>query len=138
MSIPFCLALLARSCWVVTLGAGVLACVTESVVMAGDWPAWRGPRGDGVAGDEDAPATWSETVGIRWKVPLVGKGVGQPVISGDRIFLTSSDGPRHDHLHFFCLDRRDGHMLWHRTFWGSAPTLEHEQKSSMATPTPVT
>jgi outer membrane protein assembly factor BamB len=91
-----------------------------------------------VASDANPPVEWSATEGVRWKVPLVGQGVGQPVIWGDRVFLTSSDGPRNDQLHFLCLDRRDGHELWHRNFWGTAPTLRHEQKSSMATPTPVT
>jgi outer membrane protein assembly factor BamB len=107
-------------------------------VLPADWPGWRGPQGNGISADKDTPVNWSATAGVRWKVPLVGKGVGNPVIWGDRVFLTSSDGPRHDQLHLFCLDRRDGRARWHQTFWGTAPTLRHEQKSSMATPTPVT
>jgi outer membrane protein assembly factor BamB len=75
---------------------------------------------------------------IRWIVPLHCICFGQPLIWGDRILLTASDGYRHDQLHIFCLARKDGRELWHRTFWGSSPTLRHEQKSSMATPTPVT
>ena len=113
--------------------------LASAAVWAGDWPGWRGPRGDGVSESEPvAPLRWSASDGVRWKVPLPGKGVGQPVIFGGRIFLTASDGPRHDQLHFFCLDRRDGRELWHRIFWGTAPTLYHDTKSSMATPTPVT
>ena len=108
------------------------------VASAGDWPGWRGPHGNGVADDANPPVKWTATEGIRWKVELPGKGVGNPIIWGDRVFLTASDGQRHDQLLFFCLDRRDGHELWRRNFWGTAPTLRHEQKSSMATPTPVT
>jgi len=119
-------------CWLCVVQSSVL------IASASDWPGWRGPRGDGVSDERDAPSRWSATQGVRWSAPLPGKGVGQPVISGDRIFLTSSDGHRHDQLQFICLDRRDGRELWRRNFWGTAPTLRHEQKSSMATPTPVT
>jgi outer membrane protein assembly factor BamB len=105
---------------------------------AGDWPGWRGPHGDGLSDEKEAPVKWSATENVLWKAESPGKGVGQPVIWGDRVFLTASDGHRHDQLIFFCLDRRDGRELWRRDFWGTAPTLRHEQKSSMATPTPVT
>ena len=33
---------------------------------------------------------------------------------------------------------RHGRELWHRRFWGTSPTLHHETKSSMASPSPVT
>lgn len=116
-------------------------CVVASAslpVRAGDWPGWRGPKGNGLSDEANLPVKWSAGDGVRWKVELPGKGSGSPIIAGDRVFLTSSDGPRHDQLHFFCLDRRNGRELWHRNFWGTAPTLRHDPKSSMATPTPVT
>lgn len=106
--------------------------------LAGDWPGWRGPKGNGLSDEANLPVKWSAGDGVRWKADLPGKGSGSPIIAGDRVFLTSSDGPRHDQLHFFCLDRRTGRELWHRNFWGTAPTLRHDPKSSMATPTPVT
>ena len=105
---------------------------------AGDWPGWRGPKGNGLSDEANLPVKWSAGDGVRWKAELPGKGSGSPIIAGDRVFLTSSDGPRHDQLHFFCLNRRTGRELWHRNFWGTAPTLRHDPKSSMATPTPVT
>ena len=37
-----------------------------------------------------------------------------------------------------CLDRVSGRELWHTHLWGTAPTLHHETKSSMASPSPVT
>jgi len=105
---------------------------------AGDWPGWRGPSGNGLSEERDPPLSWSADEGIAWKIPLPGKGVSQPIIVGDRLFLTASSGPRHEQLHLLCFDTRDGQRLWERTFWGTAPTLYHAQKSSMATPTPVT
>ena len=37
-----------------------------------------------------------------------------------------------------CLDRDTGREVWHQRVWGTAPTLYHATKSSMASPTPVT
>ncbi len=119
-------------------GVAVWLFMAAASATAGDWTGWRGPRGDGTCDEPDAPERWSATEQVRWKADLPGKGVSSPIIAGDRVFLTASDGPRHDQLHVLCLDARDGHLLWHRRFWGTAPTLRHEQKSSMATPTPVT
>lgn len=108
--------------------------------FGGNWPAWRGPRGDGHSDETNLPLRWSRSEGVRWKSPLPGVGVSSPVVWGDRVFVTSSDGhrDRHDQLHVLCFDRRDGRLLWHRRFWGTAPTRSHGRKSSMATPTGVT
>lgn len=105
---------------------------------ASDWPGWRGPRGDGTTDELNLPVQWSKSAGVRWTTALPGKGVSSPVVTGDRVIVSASSGPRHDQLHIICMDRRDGRELWRRDFWGTAPTLRHEQKSSMATPTPVT
>jgi outer membrane protein assembly factor BamB len=55
-----------------------------------------------------------------------------------RVVCTSSDGPRQQELHVICVDRDSGRELWHARLWGTAPTLYHETKSSMASPSPVT
>ena len=74
----------------------------------------------------------------RLENPVPGLGVGGPIVWGDRIFVTDSDGPRLSNLHVICVSRDSGKELWHDQFWGTAPTLHHETKSSMATPVPVT
>ena len=73
-----------------------------------------------------------------WKTPLPGLGIAGPIVWGDRIFVSDSDGPSLSNLHVICLSRDTGRELWHDQFWGTAPTLHHESKSSMATPVPVT
>ncbi|MEX0725847.1 MAG: PQQ-binding-like beta-propeller repeat protein [Planctomycetaceae bacterium] len=118
--------------FVVTL----LACATA--LHAEDWPSWRGPLRNGISAETDLPTTWSATENIKWKTPLPGLGIASPVIWGDRIYLTESDGKRLNTLHVICLDRKTGTELWRRKFWGTAPTLYHGSKSSMATPVPVT
>src|SRR5690242_9388727 len=57
---------------------------------ADDWPAWRGPKGTGVADDTKAPTHWSATENVRWRVPLPERGNSTPVVWGDHIFLTQA------------------------------------------------
>lgn len=109
-----------------------------STVEAADWPGWRGPHGNGITSEKELPTQWSENTGIRWKVALPGMGVSTPVISKEHVFVTASSGSKHGQLHFLCLDRKDGRVVWHRRFWGTSPTRYFQGRSSMATPTPVT
>ena len=69
---------------VVTLGGAVLG--------AADWPQWRGPGASGVAPDRTLPTRWSATENIAWKAPIAGVGVSTPIVSGDRVFVTSQIG----------------------------------------------
>src|SRR5438552_1086923 len=55
-----------------------------------DWPQWRGPLGTGVAPGADPPVTWSDNKNIRWKTALPGKGHATPIVSGERLFVTTA------------------------------------------------
>jgi outer membrane protein assembly factor BamB len=80
-------------------------------VCADNWPAWRGPRGDGVSTEKNLPLTWSATQNVRWKAPLPEPGNSTPIIWGDRVFLTQSlDGGKRRAVIAF--DRKDGKKLW--------------------------
>ena len=57
---------------------------------------------------------WSATENVRWKTPLPGPGNSTPILWGDRIFLTqATDAGKKRSL--WCLDRRDGKLLWQQT-----------------------
>jgi outer membrane protein assembly factor BamB len=107
------------------------------LALAENWPGWRGPERNGTTTDH-APRTWSATSGVRWKMPLPGSGISNPIVWNKHVVCTSSDGPRQQDLHVICLDRDNGRERWHARLWGTAPTLYHETKSSMASPSPVT
>ena len=101
-----------------------------------DWPAWRGPRGDGTSLETTAPLHWTAEDNIHWKVELPGNGHSSPVIWGNRVFITTcleKEGQRK----LLCLDRRDGKLLWERTVLTSL--LEDKHKlNSFASSTPAT
>jgi outer membrane protein assembly factor BamB len=61
------------------------------VAGAADWPHWRGPYATGVA-DEAPPTRWTATENVLWKAPIGGLGVSTPIVSGERIFVTSQVG----------------------------------------------
>jgi outer membrane protein assembly factor BamB len=109
-----------------------------SFAQTDNWPGWRGPARNGTTTDRGAPLHWSTDSGAQWKIALPGAGISNPIVWDDWIVCTSSDGARQQDLHVVCLDRDSGRSRWHTRLWGTAPTLYHETKSSMASPSPIT
>jgi len=73
------------------LSIGAFLGVASFTNAADEWPQWRGPGGQGHAPDaEGTPTEWSETKNIRWKTELPGAGHSSPLISGNRIWLTTA------------------------------------------------
>src|SRR5437764_1490405 len=66
----------------------VLSCT--GLAIADNWPAWRGPAGDGHCSEKGLPTTWNTTKNVRWKVKLPAEGNSTPVVWGDRIFVTQA------------------------------------------------
>lgn len=122
-----------------TLGVLLIAAlVVPRGGSAENWPGWRGPQRNGVTTDRGAPTEWSPASNVAWKTPLPGAGISNPIVWNDLVVCTSSDGTRQQDLHVIGLDAGSGRERWHARFWGTAPTLYHETKSSMASPSPVT
>lgn len=82
-------------------------------VNADNWPAWRGPGGQGFCHEQDVPVTWSDTENVRWKVPLEHQGNSTPVVWDDRIFLTQANKNGHVRS-LLCLSRDNGSVVWQR------------------------
>ena len=79
----------------------LMLCVSSSL-LAADWPAFRGPKGDGHSSASDVPTKWAIDQGVAWQVDLPGNSNGSPVVLGDRIFLTTADAGGHERiLHCF-------------------------------------
>ncbi len=92
--------------------APVIVCLTfcfSSGLHAGNWPAWRGPDGNGVSTEKNLPLRWSPTNQIRWSTPLPERGNSTPIVWGSRVFVTQALGQNRTVM---CLDRADGKVLW--------------------------
>jgi outer membrane protein assembly factor BamB len=107
------------------------------VGRAEDVPQFRGTGGSGVSTEKGLPIKWSAKENLRWKVELPGRGLSNPVISGDRIFLTACTGPEQKREHVLCLDLKTGKKLWERQLWATGTTLCHPM-TCMAAPAPAT
>lgn len=131
-----------------------------SFVIAGNWPEWRGPSGQGHATATGLPETWSETSNIAWKTPLPGRGHSTPVMWDDQIWLTTAveksatpeeaearlktntgDQPvvvlSSVSLRALCVDRGSGKILHDIELLNVEDPQWAHQLNSYASPTPV-
>lgn len=93
---------------------GTIALVCFTVPgLAANWPAWRGPDGQGHSSEKDLPLTWDRTENVRWHIPLPDEGNSTPIVWGDRVFLTQAT-ERGSRRALMCLSRTDGKQLWQK------------------------
>ena len=111
----------------------VLGCVYTATA---DWREFRGPQGSSLAVNAQLPLQWSDKENLAWKVPLTGRGPSSPIVVGDRVYITSSDGARQDKLAVTAFDNKTGSEVWRRQFWATGRTLSHPD-SANAAPTPT-
>jgi outer membrane protein assembly factor BamB len=119
---------------------------TTLAARAENWPAWRGPTGQGLSTETDLPTTWSREENVRWKVPLPAPGNSTPIVWGDRVFITqagdvtkwppkvpeyfaggSSAGGHAiaEKRSVICFSRTDGKLLWQRDVVYKEPEITH-------------
>ncbi|TKJ33186.1 MAG: pyrrolo-quinoline quinone [Planctomycetes bacterium B3_Pla] len=143
--------------------AGVFLAIgflTPGLSAEQNWPSFRGPGAAGIAEGYPTPAKWDLEQGenIRWKTPIPGLGHSSPVIWGDRVFVTTAvksegesklkvglygniESEREDtdfYWRLYCIDRRDGRIVWTRQAHAGRPKVKRHAKSSHANATVCT
>ncbi|MDB5306257.1 MAG: hypothetical protein JWO38_459 [Gemmataceae bacterium] len=109
----------------------VLLALLLPPAQAENWPAWRGPTGQGVSTEKDLPVRWSATENVKWKVPLPDTGNSTPVVWGDKIFLTQATDKGKKRA-LWCLARKDGAKLWEKTVEYTAAEPKHDTNTYCA------
>ncbi len=105
-------------------------------VSGGEWPQFRGPRGDGVAESKNLPVEFGEGNGVRWKTALEGKAWSSPVVWGSQVWLTNATADGHK-LSVVRLNRETGAVELQKVlFEVENPQFCHEF-NSYASPTPI-
>lgn len=113
----------------------VIVCLTQSVLVAEDWPQWRGPRGNQTAANgATAPTQWSGSEGLAWRTPLPGAGHSSPTVVGNRIFLTTSDKEAGTQS-LLILDRATGKLLGNRLVHSGGLAERIHANNTHASPT---
>ncbi len=79
--------------------------------MKRNFPAFRGPGGNGIAYQTNIPENWDGESGknILWKIPIPTHGYNSPVIWGDYIFLSGADANKQQ---VYCFNRLNGKTIW--------------------------
>jgi outer membrane protein assembly factor BamB len=101
-----------------------------------DWLNFRGPNGSGHAPDITTTVGELSDQTLAWKVALPGRGLGSPIVVGEKVFVTAASGPEQQQLHILCFSAKDGAPLWERRFWATGRTMSHN-KTNVAAPTPA-
>lgn len=74
------------------MAAVVVSCsATTSLLLAQDWPQWRGPNRDGAIAAFKEPSAWPAALTKRWQIDI-GTGYATPLVVGDRVFTFSRQG----------------------------------------------
>jgi len=55
-----------------------------------NWSQFRGAALDGVEDEATLPTTWAQDKHVVWKVAIPGTGWSQPIVWGDKVFLTTA------------------------------------------------
>ncbi len=69
----------------------LLLCIGLGVLTthAADWMQFRG-NGTGVSSEKEIPSEWAADKNVLWKTRIPGVGWSQPIIVGDKIFVTTA------------------------------------------------
>lgn len=100
--------------------AGGLVDFASSQEMKENWPHFRGPTGDGVSVDTNAPTAWDAKTGagIAWSVPVPVHGFNSPIVWGDRVFMSGGDAAKREVV---CFSGTNGQLLWRQAVVVASP-----------------
>lgn len=124
-----------------------------------DWSGFRGPRGNSVVDSVSLPSQWGDDSNVRWKVKIPGRGWSQPVVAGDRIFVTTAiceneekprrfeggivfgavDATKNDYQwKVLCVSADSGEVLWEDVAYAGKPAMPKHRSNTYASETPAT
>jgi outer membrane protein assembly factor BamB len=116
-----------------------LACLGHpSLVAAQEWPQFRGPDGQGRAVERGLPVQWSESLNVRWKTPVPGRGWSSPVVADGRVWLTTATVVNgQTSLRLLSFDAESGKPALDLEVFRQRRSELLNAKNSFASPTPV-
>jgi outer membrane protein assembly factor BamB len=112
-----------------------LAVLAVSFCAGADWRQFRGNQGTGYSDARNVPTRFTAEQAA-WKAPLVGRAAASPIVVGDKVLVTASNGRGETRLHLTAYDAATGRQLWHRQLWATGHTLS-SSFAAVADPTPA-
>jgi len=84
----------------------LLSLAAFTLLIASDWPEWRGPHRDGIVSEE--PKVWPEKLNLKWKTE-VGIGHASPILAAGSIYEFTRQGDKETIL---SIDPSNGKIRW--------------------------
>ncbi len=95
-----------------------------------EFAQWRGPGRDGIYPDKDLLKEWpADGPALKLKIENIGKGLSQPVVYNNVIYIT---GLKHDSLDVISAYNIDGNLIWEKAF---STAWQRTYPESRGTPT---
>jgi outer membrane protein assembly factor BamB len=117
-----------------TLACCVVFAAFAVVLVAADWPQWRGPNRDGVSKETGLLKEWpSDGPKLLWQVKDVGEGYSTPAVVGDRLYVLGSKGMEDESV--YALDVSGGKTLWTTRLGNVGPNTNAHYPGARSTPT---
>jgi outer membrane protein assembly factor BamB len=123
-----------------TLGVPLLfvsGLITLIAATPQDWPDFRGPDGQGHSAARGVALEWSESRNVTWKSAVPGSGWSTPVVSGDRVWLTSAVDDRQISFRVLAYDTSSGREVVNVEVFRTRGGGGLHPKNTRASPSPV-
>jgi outer membrane protein assembly factor BamB len=118
----------------ISLSAALMFGATADLTLAENWPAWRGPKLDGISAEKNLPSTWSKTENVAWRLAMPGPGGSTPCVWDKTAFVTSVDGKD---LVLIAVDASTGSQLWKKRIATGNQNIRGDE-GNYASPSPST
>ncbi len=99
-----------------------------------NWTHFRGTHLNGVSEATDIPLKWNDSLNIKWKIKIGGKGWSSPVVYGDQIWLTSAS-ENGKQMNGICVSLKTGKELFNIRLFEPVANLAKHEINTYATPT---
>jgi outer membrane protein assembly factor BamB len=111
----------------------VIALLIEAAGLAGQWPRFRGPNGQGISDAKTIPVKWSQG-DYDWRIKLPGSSPSSPVVWDDKVFTACADASEPKGI-LVAFDAATGKTLWKREY--RLPRYKMNRLNSYASGTPA-
>lgn len=99
-------------------------CCVLSLVCGGEpgeyWPGFRGAEATRPPA-RSLPVAWAPDRNVAWRAALAGRGVSEPVVWRDRVFVSSVTAAPEEGLRIHALNLKTGEPTWARRFDADRP-----------------
>jgi outer membrane protein assembly factor BamB len=88
-----------------------IALFTSTLLVADDWPQWRGPQRNGLSKETGLLKDWpKEGPKLLWNVTDAGAGYSTPAVVGERLYLLENEGLEKESVVARAV--KDGKKIW--------------------------